>query len=102
MAKIKVKVNPVYEADAVGDEILGITFTKNEWTEVNGSDWKRLQESTGRMWNGEYSIPMLIEEGSDWEIKPVVQTDINEDNSNIESDEEADEPSEDWYGTEEE
>jgi hypothetical protein len=31
-----------------------------------------------------------------------VQTDINEDNSVIESDEEADEPSEDWYGTEEE
>ena len=45
---------------------------------------------------------MLIEEGSDWEIKPVVQTDINEDNSVIESDDEADEPSEDWYGTEEE
>ena len=40
MAKIKVKVNPVYDADAVGDEILGVTFTKNEWTEVNGSDWK--------------------------------------------------------------
>ena len=102
MAKIKVKVNPVYEADAVGDEILGVTFTKNEWTEVNGSDWKRLQESTGRMWNGEYSIPMLIEEGSDWEIKPVVQTSIDEDNSPVDSDEEADDSSEDWYGTEEE
>ena len=41
------------------------------------------------MWNGEYSIPMLIEEGSDWEIKPVVQTDINEDNSVIDSDKRA-------------
>lgn len=100
--KVKIKVNPAYPADAVGDELLGVTFTKNEWTEVNGGDWKRLKESTGRMWNGEYSIPMLIEEGSDGEIKPVIQTSIDEDNSPVDSDEEADNSSEEWYGTEEE
>jgi len=100
--KIKVKVNPNYPADAVGDEILGLTFTKNEWTEVNGTDWKRLKESTGRMWNGELSIPMLIEQGSEWEIKPVIQTNIEEDNSTIYGDEEADDSSKDWYKSEEE
>jgi hypothetical protein len=45
---------------------------------------------------------MLIEEGSDGEIKPVIQTSIDEDNSPVDSDEEADDSSEDWYGTEEE
>ena len=64
MAKYKVKVNPAYPADSIGDEVSGLTFTKNDWTEVNGTDWKRLKESKGRLWD-ELSIPRLIAEGED-------------------------------------
>jgi hypothetical protein len=102
MAKVKVKVNPIYPADVIGDEILGVTFTKNEWTEVNGTDWKRLQESKGRLWN-EYSIPRLIAEGEDWEVAPVSQTTSIVDNTKEDSDEVAEEEiSDDWYKSEEE
>ena len=102
MAKVKVKVNPVYPADAVGDEILGITFTKNEWTEVNGTDWKRLKESKGRAWNGSISMPRFIAEGEDMEIDSVNQTTTFVDNTDDVSDEVVDIVSEDWYASEEE
>jgi 4-hydroxy-3-methylbut-2-enyl diphosphate reductase IspH len=102
MAKYKVKVNPIYPADAIGDEILGVTFTKNEWTEVNGTDWKRLQESKGRLWD-EFSIPRLIAEDEDWEVVPVSQTTSLVDNTKEVSDEVAEEEiSDDWYKSEEE
>jgi len=102
MAKYKVKVNPVYPADAIGDEITGLTFTKDEWTEVNGTDWKRLKESKGRLWD-EFSIPRLIAEGEDWEVAPVSQTTSIVDNTEEDSDEVAEnEISDDWYKSEEE
>lgn len=101
MAKYKVKVNPIYPADSVGDEVSGLTFTKDDWTEVNGTDWKRLKESKGRLW-GELSIPRLIAEGEDWEVKKVDQTVSLVDNIEDDSDEVAEEISEDWYGSEEE
>tara|TARA_B100001939_G_scaffold205454_1_gene176807 strand:- start:8910 stop:9212 length:303 start_codon:yes stop_codon:yes gene_type:complete len=100
MAKYKVKVNPAYPADSIGDEVSGLTFTKNDWTEVNGTDWKRLKESKGRLWN-EYSIPRLIAEGEDWEVVPVNQTFIESDNDDMDSDE-VEDISDDWYGSEEE
>ena len=101
MAKYKVKVNPIYPADSIGDEVSGLTFTKDDWTEVNGTDWKRLKESKGRLWD-EFSIPRLIEEGEDWEITKVDQTISLVDNTEDDSDEVAEEISEDWYGSEEE
>ena len=101
MAKVKVKVNPIYPADAIGDEVTGLTFTKDEWTEVNGGDWKRLKESKGRLWD-ELSIPRLVAEGEDWEVKKVDQTVSLVDNTEDDSDEVAEEISEDWYGSEEE
>tara|TARA_S200002703_G_scaffold153387_1_gene154918 strand:- start:138 stop:440 length:303 start_codon:yes stop_codon:yes gene_type:complete len=100
MAKIKVKVNPAYPADAIGDEVSGLTFTKDEWTEVNGTDWKRLKESKGRLWD-EFSIPRLIAEGEDWEILKVSQTTLDKDNLTKDSDE-VEDISDDWYGSEEE
>ncbi len=101
MAKYKVKVNPIYPADSIGDEVSGLTFTKDDWTEVNGTDWKRLKEAKGRLW-GELSIPRLIAEGEDWEVKKVDQTVSLVDNTEDDSDEVAEEISEDWYGSEEE
>tara|TARA_B100001939_G_scaffold29060_1_gene23035 strand:- start:8997 stop:9305 length:309 start_codon:yes stop_codon:yes gene_type:complete len=102
MAKVKIKVNPLYPAGTIGDEITGLTFTKDEWTEVNGTDWKRLKESTGRQWNGTLGIPKFIEEGSDWEVKEVSQTDLSEDNDDKSSDEVEDTVSEeDWFSEEE-
>ena len=100
MAKIKVKVNPVYPADAIGDERTGLTFTKNEWREVTGTDWKRLKESQGRLWD-EFSIPRLIAEGQDWEVVKVNQTTMGVDNTPIDGDE-VEDISDDWYGSEEE
>ena len=102
MAKYKVKVNPAYPADSIGDEVSGLTFTKNDWTEVNGTDWKRLKESKGRLWN-ELSIPRLIAEGEDWEVTKVSQTTSLVDNTEEVSDEVAEEEiSDDWYKSEEE
>ena len=100
MAKVKIKVNPLYPAGTIGDEITGLTFTKDEWTEVNGTDWKRLKESKGRLWD-EFSIPRLIAEGEDWEVVPVNQTSIESDNDYMDSDE-VEDISDDWYGSEEE
>ncbi len=100
MAKIKVKVNPIYPADTIGDEVSGLTFTKDEWTEVNGGDWKRLKESKGRLWN-DLSIPRLIAEGEDWEVKPVKEVINLVDNTSFIEDE-VEDKSEEWYGSEEE
>jgi len=102
MAKVKVKVNPLYPAGRIGDAETGLTFTKDKWVEVNGTDWKRLKESKGRAWNGQISMPRFIAEGEDWEINPVNQTVSKVDNIDDVSDEVEDNISEDWYGSEEE
>ena len=100
MAKVKVKVNPIYPADAIGDEVTGLTFTKDAWTEVNGGDWKRLKESKGRLWD-ELSIPRLIAEGEDWEVKKVDEViDLVDNTESIED--EVEDETEEWYGSEEE
>ena len=100
MAKYKVKVNPIYPADSIGDEVSGLTFTKDDWTEVNGTDWKRLKDSKGRLW-GELSIPRLIAEGEDWEVKKVDEViDLVDNTESIED--EVEDETEEWYGSEEE
>lgn len=87
--KVKVKVNPIYPADAIGDEVTGLQFTKDAWTEVNSSDWKRLKESKGRLWD-KLRIPRLIAEGEDWEVEKVGETTLLVDNTKDASDEVAD------------
>ena len=52
MAKVKVKVNPIYPADSIGDEVSGLTFTKDEWTEVRIPLDQLVATSFGRVVRG--------------------------------------------------
>lgn len=98
--KIKVKVNPMYPSDAIGDAETGITFTKNKWEEVSQTNWKRLKDSKGRLWK-DLSIPRFITEDKNWEVKPVVESEITIDNIVDEFVEKPD-SSDEWYASEEE
>lgn len=97
--KIKVKVNPIYPADGIGDAETGIRFTKTKWEEVSLKDWNRLKESRGRMWN--HSMPRFITEDQDWELTKVKESEFTVDNIVDKVVEEPD-TSDEWYASEEE